>query len=765
MTVKRNSGGWSIALIATAGLLVCTGCQMAGKDPVSAATRARQWHNWRGPEATGATREKAAVTAWEPNDGNVLWKTPIGGMASPIVTDGHVYFITEDPGGDAVHLGERIVCLDADSGRLLWQAHYNVYLTDVVDSRLGWPQMAADPETGYVYAHLTGGELTCLDREGHEVWHQDLTERFGRISGYGGRLHTPVIDEDRVILSFLNSNWGADARGSHRYVALDKRTGRVIWWSAPGGSPEDTTYSMPVVAVIGGVRQLVAPNADGWIYGLEARTGRVLWKFHLSLRGINSSVVVAGKYAYVTHSEENIDNTVMGRVVCIDASGRGDITGSGEVWRADGIAAGYASPSVANGRLYVVDNSALMVCLDAGTGHEYWRYELGRIMKGSPVVTADGVIYVGTVDERFLILRDAGDHADLLSLKTFSGPGGIVNDVSGGPAVLGGRVYLMTRYETYCLGRGAAAAPPEIPAPDAELPPDPAHPATLQITPGEVSVSPGESVRFSARQFDAHGRLLGPVTATWSASGVDGTIAADGTFAAGSGNRFSAGAVKATAGSLVATARVRVCPHLPIAEDFESLKTGVTPPGWIGVIAKSQVTDRDGSRVLCKLAAKERPSPPFMRMQAYIGPPIAGGYTVQADLLGTSIKDGRFIPDMGLINSRYKLRLMGTTLKPVLRVSSWNTQPRLVVDTPIDWKPLVWYRMKFRVQLEADRAVLLGKVWRRDQDEPADWTLRAEDPRPNRTGSPGLYGYSAGTTPKSDGPEIFYDNVKVNSND
>ncbi len=776
----RWAGLWAAAFTAC---LIAVPCAADDPPANSPDERAVQWHNWRGPEATGATREKAVVTAWGNDDANVLWKAPIGGMASPIVMDGRVYFITSDPGvtrsastTDAeynLHLGERVVCLDAATGRLLWQRRYNVYLTDVVESRLGWAQMAGDPETGYLYAHLTGGELVCLDRDGRQVWNVYVTEGLGRVTGYGGRLHTPIVDEDRVVLSFLNSNWGDQSRGSHRYVAFDKRTGTVRWWAAPGGAPEDTTYSMPVAAVIDGVRQLVTANGDGWAYGLEARTGRTLWKFDLSLRGLNPSVVVDGNYAYVMHSEENIDNTVMGRVVCIDASKRGDITRGGEVWRADGITAGYASPSVANGRLYVVDNAANMFCLDARSGKQYWTYELGRIMKGSPVVTADGVIYVGTVDQRFLILRDAGDRAELLDLHTFSGPDGAIDDISGGPAVLNGRVYLMTRFNTYCLGLGDRTAPlPQVPAPPAERAPDPSRPATLLVVPAEVTLSPGQSATFSARLFDVNGRELPPPTVRWSAVGVAGELKPDGGFAASSASAFSAGAVTATLDApggadktpLTGAARVRVRPRVPFAEDFESLDVGKTPPGWIGVIVKTQVAERDGGKVLRKLAAKERPSPPFMRLRTYAGPPIEGGYTVQADVLGMA-KGTRFVPDMGLVNSRYMLRLMGTTLRPVLRVSSWAAQPRLLADVPYPWQPQTWYRMKFRVQLDGDKAVLLGKVWPRDQAEPDAWTLRAEDPRPNRAGAPGLYGYSPGTTTASDGPEIFYDNFKVTANE
>ena len=146
---------------------------------------------------------------------------------------------------------------------------------------------------------------------------------------------------------------------------------------------------MPAVAVIGGKRILIAAAADGWVYGMLARTGEKLWSYKLSKRGLNTSIVVEGNYAYVSHSEEKYTTTQMGAVLCIDASKTGDITEDGAVWRHDDLTVGYAAPALANGRLYVVNNAATMICFDAKTGKKFWEYDMGRVGKSSPTVTAD----------------------------------------------------------------------------------------------------------------------------------------------------------------------------------------------------------------------------------------------------------------------------------------------------------------------------------------------------------------------------------------
>ena len=126
-------------------------------------------------------------------------------------------------------------------------------------------------------------------------------------------------------------------------------------------------------------------------------------------------------------------------------------------------------------------------------------------------------------------------------------------------------------------------------------------------------------------------------------------------------------------------------------------------------------------------------------------------YVVQVDLMGTRRKRNR--PDMGLIAHRYTLDLMGN--HQWLQIRSWASDLRMAKQIPYEWQTDEWYRMKMAVQVEDEKAVVKGKVWKRDEQEPREWTLTAEDPLPNRHGSPGIYGYSAA--------EIYYDNLIVTS--
>lgn len=705
---------------------------------------ATDWPSWRGPHQSGVSTEPGLPDSTD----DLLWRVPMGSRCStPAIVGGRVFCI--GLAGKGVHEQERVFALDLTSGATIWENRFNVFHTDIPNSRVGWSSVAVDPETGNVYAHGVEGLFLCYDHDGKPLWSKSLTETLGRISGYGGRTHTPVIDEDRVIISFLNSSFGPQGKGGHRYLAMDKHTGEMLWWSEPGGKPQDTTYSTPVVTTVDGRRLLIAGNADGGIYAMDSRTGVKVWGFQLSKRGINSSVVVEDGWVYATHSEENHDSVKMGRVVCIDARGSGDITKTNEIWRQDGITAGYASPLLHDDRLYVMTNSGVLYCFDAETGKEYWQHIVGRVGKGSPV-WGDGKIYVPMVDNKFAILRDLGDKAEELSAMSFESDAGEV-ELFGSPAISSGRVVFFTSEEAICLGDKDQSSQPTAAYVSAAAEEQPAsQPGELdliQVRPCEVLLSPGDKVPFKVVGFDALGRSVGEQEVAWSFAGPVGTIGGDGQFVAKAGGG-GVGFVTAKQGDRTATSRVRVVPSLPIEENFDSYAEDGMISWWIGVSkAKYAMATVDGNRVLKKLA--DNRGPIFNRSRVYITEPLPAGYTVQADLMGE--QDRRRRGDVGLINARYRLELFGRVQR--LRVMSWVPGPRFEKAIPFKWEPSVWYTAKFQVVPEGDHARVLAKVWPRDDSEPEEWTIEAVDPQPNQEGSAGIYAFSMAP--------LYYDNVKI----
>ena len=147
--------------------------------------------------------------------------------------------------------------------------------------------MVGDPATGNVYALGVCGYFQCINGEtGKTIWSVPMHEQFGLLSTYGGRTNYPIICDDLVILGSVITGWGDMAVPSHRMIGFDKATGEVRWFTSTRLRPSDTTHSAPTLCVIGGQKLLIEGSGDGWLYAFQPRTGKRVWEYRLSRRGI-----------------------------------------------------------------------------------------------------------------------------------------------------------------------------------------------------------------------------------------------------------------------------------------------------------------------------------------------------------------------------------------------------------------------------------------------------------------------------------------------
>ncbi len=282
-----------------------------------------------------------------------------------------------------------------------------------------------------------------------------------------------------------------------------------------------------------------------------------------------------------------------------------------------------------------------------------------------------------------------------------------------------------------------------------EMAPEPVEMSTapavsLLLTPAEKLTS-GDPIEFSVIGFDANGKQTSAVGAIeWMKTGLTGTLQ-NSTFTPDKKAAAHAGTVTVQSGDMKATARVRVIPSLPWTEDFEAIELEKTPSHWIAATGKFFVREKNGNKVL----VKPPPRIGLDRSNVYIGPSTMKNYQIQVDLMGT--KNKRRLPDIGLIANRYTLDMQGRHQR--LQIRSWASDLRMAKTIDFSWEMEVWYTMKMMVEIMDDKAVIRGKVWRTGESEPEAWTITAEDPLPNREGSPGIYGNSPA--------DIYYDNLKV----
>jgi outer membrane protein assembly factor BamB len=704
------------------------------------------WAEWRGPNRDGISTEKNLPVKWSPTGDNLAWRAPYGGRSAPIVMGDRVYL--QNIAGKGETEQERVMCFNADTGKLLWEHKFNVYLSDVPPHRVGWASPVGDPSTGNIYVFGVGGSLIGLNRDGKVLWERSLGEDFGLLTTHGGRTVSPLIDGDLVIVSGVTFQWGQHGRGAHRFMAFDKKTGETMWISAPGGRPYDTTYAPPIIVNVNGMRLLIQGGSDGFVYAIKAQTGEPVWKIEISKRGLNTGVVVHNNLAILTHSEENLDSSEMGMMLAVDAASKGEIKKDQIKWSTYGWQGGFSSPVLDGERMYQIDNGANVAAFDVNTGKQLWIKNLGTIQKASPVF-ADGKLYVGTENGKFYILKPSATGCEILDEDQL-GTEALPEAIIGSAAVSNGRVYFASDSGLYAIGKKAnhSSSQTNMAAVGSTVSSQAA--TWVQVVPTELMLKPGDKVNFRVRLFDAQGNFIREEpAATWSLEQLKGTIE-NGSFTAGSEAVAQAGLVKATVGGVSGTASVRVFPPLPWSENFDSYAVNTLPPTWVNTTLKFSVREQNGNKVLTKLTEG---SSLLSRARAYIGPSDWSNYTVEADVNATQKR--RQQGDAGVIAQRYSLTLFGNS--QMLHLEPWQPEIKRTKSVSFAWKPDTWYRLKLEVTNMPDGTTRArGKAWPANEPEPSAWTIESIDPIGNHQGAPGIFGNGLA--------ELYFDNIKVYAN-
>jgi outer membrane protein assembly factor BamB len=689
------------------------------------------WPDQRGPNRDGISKETGLPEKWTLNGDGMLWRAAYGGRSAPVIMGNHLY--VQNPVGRGAEEQERVMCLDPDTGKVIWEYKFNMFQSDAPAHRVGWASPAIDAENGNVFAIGSGGFVVALTKDGKRIWDRSIGEEFGAFTTHGGRMTSPIIDGNLVIVSLAVSTWGKEANRAQRIIAMDKRTGEIVWVSNPGGRPYDTAYAAMSIHTIGGVRMLVTGLGDGGVYAIKPQTGEKLWGKVVAKRGLNTGVVVNGDTVIFSHGDENLDSTERGMIAAIDGTQRGEI--KNYKWAVRGFGGGFSSSILDGDRVYQIEDGSKIFAFDVVTGKQLWKQQLGTVQKAAPVL-ADGKLYVGTESGKFFILRPHADKIDVLSevelpvskYSCCSEEGGI-EQVLAGAAVSRGRVYFVSSDAIYALGpkraKPVAGYVVNEPADKGE-----GAPAYVRVWPTEMVLKPGQVVKMHSDLFDDHGRFLRDEKATWSVDGLKATVN-DGTLTAG--NEESAGTIKATVGGISGEARARLTHALPFTEDFEKYPEGAVPPGWINATAgKFKVATLDGSKVLQKPADETL----FKRIRMFIGPTDWSNYTFEADVRANTRR--RQIGDVGITAQRYSLILYGNAQQ--LKIEPWEPEIQRTVTVPFEWKADKWYHLKIRVENMPDGKVhVSGKAWPTGDPEPAKWTIEKIDPIGNREGAPGVF--------------------------
>jgi outer membrane protein assembly factor BamB len=410
------------------------------------------WHQWRGPLATGAAPTADPPLKWDAQT-NIKWKTAIPGKgsATPIVWGDRIFILTavdtkrSATESDMPKIDARferktqspgtyhqfiVLCIDRQTGKVRWQQ----VATEQVPHEGHHPThsyAAASPTTDGKHLYVSFGSrgLYCYDLDGHLQWQRDLGKMITRL-GWGEGI-SPVIHGDTLVM-----NW--DQEADSFIIALDARTGKTRWKVA---RDEPTSWATPLVLEHNGRTQVIV-NASKRVRSYDLATGELLWQCGGQTVNVIPSPVADDTVVYCMSGYRGS----FACAIALDATG--EVTDSGKLlWEYKQNTPYVPSPLLTGDRLYFTkENSAVLTCLDTKTGKPLFESERIpglRSLYASPIC-AGGRIYITGRDGTTVVLKRS-DQLEVLATNRLDDP------IDASPVAVGRNLFLRGERFLYCI--------------------------------------------------------------------------------------------------------------------------------------------------------------------------------------------------------------------------------------------------------------------------------------------------------------------------
>jgi len=398
---------------------------------------ASDWPQFRGPGGQGTSEDKGVPVTWSQTE-NVVWKAelPGPGASSPVVVGTRIfltcytgYNVPRQPKGEMDRLRLHVLCLDRETGKVLWTQEVAPRLPEeeTIRENHGYASSTPAVDSARVYVFFGKSGVFAFDHDGRRQWQVDVGSKT---SGWGSAA-SPVLSGDLVIINASVESESA--------VALNKTDGKVVWRAR--GMRE--SWNTPILASVGDGKPELVVAIAGKLLGLDPLTGESLWSCDTDIGWYMVPSLVA---------HDGVVYSIGGRTgggLAVRLGGRGDVTKSHRLWTGR-KGSNVSSPVVHEGHLYWMhENQGIAYCAEAKTGKIVYeeRTEGASQVYASPVL-ADGKLYYVCRNGRTNVLaakpeyeRLAGN--DLSDRSTFN----------ASPAVAGSRLLLRSDRFLYCLGR------------------------------------------------------------------------------------------------------------------------------------------------------------------------------------------------------------------------------------------------------------------------------------------------------------------------
>jgi len=372
---------------------------------------AQDWPQWRGVNRDGKVTGFKTPAQW-PAELTQKWKITVGtGDATPALVDGKLYVFTRQDEDEIIR------CLDAESGKELWQTRYTAQsVTGPARSHPG-PRSTPTVSDGMVITLGVGNILSCLEKAtGKVVWRY---EEFSEVVPAYFSGMSPII-VDKMCITHLGG------KDNGEVLAFDLATGKEKWkWTGNGPA-----YASPILLTVEGTKQVVAQTNKN-IVSLNVADGRLLWQVPTppQRRFYNSaSPIVDGQTVFYT------GHGPVTKAVMIEKEGNGFSVK--ELWSNEEMGTAYNTPVLKNGLLFGLSNRGRLYCMDAGTGQIAWADDSSHKNFGSILDAGSVMLALPSESELIAFKPSGGEYVELARIKVADTP------VYAHPVITGNRIYV-----------------------------------------------------------------------------------------------------------------------------------------------------------------------------------------------------------------------------------------------------------------------------------------------------------------------------------
>jgi len=421
-------------------------------------THAENWPHWRGPHFDGSSTEKNLPAEFSKTNG-VKWTATLPGpsAATPIVWGDRVFVSSTDTRTKTL----RAICLDAKTGKELWNQEAGMGFNLDDRSTLASPSPTTDGQI--VYYYYGTGDLAAFDFGGKQLWTRSLQKDYGQFAFNWTYGSSPTLHDGKLLLQVLQRDVPVRGRGRKEgpndsyLLALDPKTGKEIWKHIrPSDAHEESreAYSTPIPFQHNGRDELLITGGD-CITGHDAKTGEELWRWgtwnptRITHWRLVPSPVTGGGVVLASAPKGS-------PIYAVKAGSKGTIDDKDLAWISQDreVSADVCTPLFYKGRFYVVNgerSSKTIARVDPATGKPDWVGDLGTrtIIQSSPTGADDKIYFQNFRGEMFVVA--AAEQFKLLHVAAMGDEGD--DQLRAAVAVSQGRLFIRTGSKLYCVGK------------------------------------------------------------------------------------------------------------------------------------------------------------------------------------------------------------------------------------------------------------------------------------------------------------------------